>query len=171
MSIVATRIARKLLWQYTHLQPPALSSSCQLNALTGTIPPDICGRDSQLAVLNLHSNRLKGSATAALNCLQLASLDLSSNRLTGSVPATKVRIAASRGSTEEGHSGQQQRGGHYPDRHAAHSALAFFEILNDEPARALQPQHPKQAWPSQCVHVHMPLTLKTNCRIGPRWFQ
>lgn len=62
----------------------------QINALTGTIPPDLCDAASPLRALNLRGNQLTGAATPVTRCHQLATLDLSFNQLTGRMPATKV---------------------------------------------------------------------------------
>lgn len=62
----------------------------QTNSLSGTIPPGLCGPNSGLRVLMLHSNQLTGSAEAVTRCKMLTQLDLGMNCLTGKLPATRV---------------------------------------------------------------------------------
>ena len=62
----------------------------QTNALTGTVPADLCGPDTRLRVLNLRSNRLRGPATSLARCTALAQLDVASNALTGALPASRA---------------------------------------------------------------------------------
>ncbi|KIZ04553.1 hypothetical protein MNEG_3403 [Monoraphidium neglectum] len=64
----------------------ALSST---NALSGTIPRQLCGPTTRLRVLNMRSNRLTGSPAGVVNCTKLTQLDLSMNQFTGSAPATQ----------------------------------------------------------------------------------
>ncbi|KAI8472451.1 MAG: hypothetical protein J3K34DRAFT_519781 [Monoraphidium minutum] len=61
----------------------------QINSLTGTIPPNLCGPASPIRVLNVRGNRLRGPASPVTKCTKLASLDLGFNQLTGSLPASK----------------------------------------------------------------------------------
>jgi hypothetical protein len=64
----------------------------QTNALSGTIPRQLCGPTTRLRVLNMRSNRLTGSPAGVVNCTKLTQLDLSMNQFTGSAPATQVRL-------------------------------------------------------------------------------
>jgi hypothetical protein len=61
----------------------------ETNALTGSIPMNLCGPKTHLRLLNLRTNALSGSADGLRTCTELDQLDISGNQLNGSLPATK----------------------------------------------------------------------------------
>eukprot|EP00878_Enallax_costatus_P004317 GHUV01004548.1.p1 GENE.GHUV01004548.1~~GHUV01004548.1.p1 ORF type:complete len:1095 (+),score=312.31 GHUV01004548.1:392-3676(+) len=61
----------------------------EMNALTGTLPPNLCsGDDSKLMLFNVRANRLAGNATVVESCGNLIELDIGDNSFTGRLPAT-----------------------------------------------------------------------------------
>jgi hypothetical protein len=138
----------------------------QINSLTGTIPPNLCGANTSMRVLNVRANQIGGPASPVTKCTRLASLDLGFNEFTGSLPATKVRSACAAAQASGGAPGN-------PAAAAGEEALnrgdhRGWHVVPHERARADRGSYAcMQANANALMQAHANTLMQSTCKPAP----